>query len=899
MLRCAVASGLVIAGLVGTGCTPLLKVPAPPERNLSLDLPMTIMEVGNKSQILLLPDPAADLVSLRIRYNVGAVDDPVGQEGVAHLAEHLMFEMRLGNDRLADLIERATVYVNAATTLDNTDYITKFERDKLPDVLHLEAMRIALRCNTLSDQDFERERAVVVAEIKQHQNVGGSLYQQLMTTVFPVGHSYGRNIGGTPASLSAITKTQACQFINDHYAPNNAIVAISGPVDAATLKGAITEYARLPARNLVPQVEIVRTPTPGKNATLRANIDSPGMVLVWSLPRELEEHTLSMAVGRMVVQRINNAISDFGGSAFATELGGDKNNFFIVWIDGNGAPIERVIGYAQKAVNDHAGFYGQYGFENASAHELTSQLRDYDDVDERIERALFNHERGITAPAALQRQLKALDALSKEFAEKTSATQFAWEDAQQIALLPDASKSTKVSNKDIATIANIHAQPPVDQGEAQVAMTPLALPARQNRLGAIKERALSNGLTVITAPNAKVPVIDISLVLSTGAALEPAKQRGIAQLSVDALSMRNTDYQSLLLYYRAGGSRQGAVLDDITLYHVSGAAAYLDILLRGMERWAISGSYDPADVRDAVASYKRSLTDEEKAEQAGTSARYAALYGKDHPYTQSNLSSYYKFDKLTADNAVGYARRTVVPNKATLIVTGNFDEAAVERWIAYVFHDWHGTGTTTALPPRQPTGGAFAANNQASQVSVFLAYPSTSTTATSRAARLLIGAMLDEASGAVRNELAASYGVSGKYSYDAAGGTYIVRGLVDAARVGEALTLLRTRIAALGDGSDLAKRTFAVARRKAALAASGDPTSSADLASVLVGATEMGLSPQQAGELPAEIAKLTYPDIVPYLAAELVPSQEVISLAGPKAAVTAAFVALKITPIWR
>lgn len=47
-----------------------------------------------------------------------------------------MFEMRVSTDRLADLIERATVYVNAATTLDNTDYITKFERDKLPDVLH-------------------------------------------------------------------------------------------------------------------------------------------------------------------------------------------------------------------------------------------------------------------------------------------------------------------------------------------------------------------------------------------------------------------------------------------------------------------------------------------------------------------------------------------------------------------------------------------------------------------------------------------------------------------------------------------------------------------------------------------------------------------------------------------
>ena len=184
------------------------------------------------------------------------------------------------------------------------------------------------------------------------------------------------------------------------------------------------------------------------------------------------------------------------------------------------------------------------------------------------------------------------------------------------------------------------------------------------------------------------------------------------------------------------------------------------------------------------------------------------------------------------------------------------------------------------------------------QGGVHLAYPGGNTT-TPIAARFLIGAMLEAASAAIREALAASYGIHGKYVFDRAGGGYTTSGLVDAGRAPEALTLLRQRIAGLGDSRDLSKRSFAIARRKAALAASGDPTSSADLASVLIEATRTGMMPSQAAELPAAITKLTYPEILPYLTAELVPSQEVISLAGPKAAVTSAFAAINVKPTWR
>ncbi len=860
---------------------------------------MTVMAMGNQAQVLLLPDPGADLVTLTVRYNVGAIDDPVGQEGIAHLAEHLMFQMRLGNDHIGDLLERATVYQNAYTSVDSTEYVTKFERDKLGEIFHLEALRIAFRCNTLSDEDFASELAVVVNEIKQRGNGGQELYQQLLTTIFPRNHPYARSVGGTPASLAAITKTQACQFINDHYAPNNAVIAIAGPVTADTVKPALTDFSRLPARSLVPQVEVPRLPNPQKNATLLAGVEEPGVLLIWTLPRELEENTLTTAVGRIVTQRLSYAASEIKGSAIGGQLGGQNSRVFVVWMTGNGASTDELYKIARTALGKTDEFYGEFGFENAAARELTDRLSAYDDIDQRIALALDNHKRGITAPEALARELKALDALTKDFAAKTSSTQFAWDDAQVIRLEPIKTTTgrTKLTNASITTIANIHQQPPVDQGEALVAMTPLALPPRTNRLGAIKERALPNGLTILTARNSNVPLVNISLVFGTGAALEPAGMRGISQLAVDAVIMRNS-YNTGVVYYRAGGINYGYASDDGITFHVAGAAAYLDILLCAMERYAVSGIYTSDNVKEAVDGWKSELTDEARKSQAVTSAQMAALYGKDHPYVESSLPAYFKFPKLTADNAVKFSHQTFVPGNATLIVTGNFDEAVLDTWIAYAFHYWRGTATKPQLPARHASGAAFAAATDASQVGVYLAYPG-GNDATPLAARFLIGAMIEEAGTAIRNELAASYGFHGTYHFDRAGGGYTTNGLVDAGRAPEALTLLRQRIAGLGDGSDLSKRSFAIARRKAALAASGDPTSSADLASVLIRATRTGMTPSQAADLPAAIAKLTYPDILPYLTAELVPSKEVISLSGPKAAVTAAFAAINVKPTWR
>jgi predicted Zn-dependent peptidase len=60
---------------------------------------------GNGLRFVLMPDPTTQLVEVDVRYDVGAAEDPPGQAGMAHLAEHLMFQQRPAGPRSPSLIQ--------------------------------------------------------------------------------------------------------------------------------------------------------------------------------------------------------------------------------------------------------------------------------------------------------------------------------------------------------------------------------------------------------------------------------------------------------------------------------------------------------------------------------------------------------------------------------------------------------------------------------------------------------------------------------------------------------------------------------------------------------------------------------------------------------------------------
>jgi predicted Zn-dependent peptidase len=115
---------------------------------------------------------------------------------MAHLVEHLMFQQVLGGQSLFDQLENVTTSFNGITTLDATTYLSRAKPEHLEKLLSIEGVRVGFRCTTVTDATFEREREVVINELRQNEPAIAT-YLAIQRSIYPVGHPYARSVGGS------------------------------------------------------------------------------------------------------------------------------------------------------------------------------------------------------------------------------------------------------------------------------------------------------------------------------------------------------------------------------------------------------------------------------------------------------------------------------------------------------------------------------------------------------------------------------------------------------------------------------------------------------------------------------------------------------------------------------
>ena len=195
-----------------------------------MGLSISGLQLTNGLRVVLVQDPRAREIQVTMRYQVGTIDDPPGQAGVAHLVEHLMFQQILGGKTLFSKLEDDATFFTGLTSLDATTYIERASPTHLEEMLSIEAVRVGFRCTSVTDAVFVRERAVVVNELALRGEVR-ELALALQDSVYPEGHPYRHGIA-TTASIATITRDQACAFADAHYAPGNAVLVVSGNLGA-------------------------------------------------------------------------------------------------------------------------------------------------------------------------------------------------------------------------------------------------------------------------------------------------------------------------------------------------------------------------------------------------------------------------------------------------------------------------------------------------------------------------------------------------------------------------------------------------------------------------------------------------------------------------------------------
>jgi zinc protease len=218
--------------------------------------------LDNGMRILVIPDHRAPVVSHMVWYRVGGVDDPPGLSGIAHFFEHLMFK---GTDKVAPgdisrIVARNGGTDNAFTGHDYTAYFQRIARDRLPLVMELEADRMANL--NLSEENVLTEREVVREERNMRvESDPSSQFREQMSAALFLSHPYGRPVIGWDEEIQQIGREEAIDFYTHHYAPNNAMLVVTGDVEPAEVLSLAEEtYGLVHSRELAPRTNPAQPP---------------------------------------------------------------------------------------------------------------------------------------------------------------------------------------------------------------------------------------------------------------------------------------------------------------------------------------------------------------------------------------------------------------------------------------------------------------------------------------------------------------------------------------------------------------------------------------------------------------------------------------------------------------
>ena len=264
---------------------------------LSLEGRVKEFDLKNGMKVLILERQVAPVVSLYLRFKVGAVDEAAGETGTAHLLEHMLFKgtKTLGTrdyakekklleaiDEVAEQIDRemikgekaneagiaalreqlkalqeehrkwvikdeiSSLYeengaegLNASTGCDITTYQVSLPANRMELWARLESDRMV---NPVF-REFYPERDVVREERRQREETDpeGILMENFFAAAY-MAHAYGRPIIGWDSDIQYLSRKRVEWFFKQHYAPNNAVVAVVGAVDAKRALKIIEDY---------------------------------------------------------------------------------------------------------------------------------------------------------------------------------------------------------------------------------------------------------------------------------------------------------------------------------------------------------------------------------------------------------------------------------------------------------------------------------------------------------------------------------------------------------------------------------------------------------------------------------------------------------------------------------
>jgi predicted Zn-dependent peptidase len=212
--------------------------------------------------------PQVRSVTIGVWLTRGSRHESDARGGIAHFVEHMLFkgtDTRSAED-IAQAIDSIGGQLDAFTAKEYASYYIKVLDEHLPLAVDLLA-DIVLR-PAFAAEEIEREKKVILEEIKMVEDTPDDLVHELFTQHFWQGHPLGRPILGSPETVESFTTDSLRQYFRSAYVAPNMVISAAGNLDHGHVRALVTKaFEQLPAAGerlteeapqVVPQV-ITRT----------------------------------------------------------------------------------------------------------------------------------------------------------------------------------------------------------------------------------------------------------------------------------------------------------------------------------------------------------------------------------------------------------------------------------------------------------------------------------------------------------------------------------------------------------------------------------------------------------------------------------------------------------------
>jgi predicted Zn-dependent peptidase len=212
--------------------------------------PLTLHRVhelagGAKLVTAAMPEPLS--ASLVFMFGGGSRLEDERHAGVSHFIEHLFFkgtQKRPTSKEIADAIEGVGGFINASTDKELTAYWARVPAEHIQ--LGLDVLIDIVSNSKLAPADVERERMVILEELRGYQDQPQDFVQNLFEEIMWPDHPLGRDIAGTQQSVSRLSRDEILEYSSAHYRLPNLVMGIAGAFDEAELLESVRMFLRLP-----------------------------------------------------------------------------------------------------------------------------------------------------------------------------------------------------------------------------------------------------------------------------------------------------------------------------------------------------------------------------------------------------------------------------------------------------------------------------------------------------------------------------------------------------------------------------------------------------------------------------------------------------------------------------